>query len=90
MTSTRSYRAGYDLDHAVQILREGAGRVTDPYITDTCINLVQRLVRERPADFVQRFTHIMPDNTPAPPAAHAGSAFIPTDTCSSPVPEMRS
>lgn len=58
LTSTRSYRTQYGVDHALEILAEGAGTVTDPHITDVFIRAFRQYMRDSQADYHQRFAHV--------------------------------
>jgi len=58
LTSTRSYREGFGIAHAFDILREEAGRSTDPHVTHVFITTFQGYVRHQPEDFRRRFAHI--------------------------------
>lgn len=55
LTSTRSYRAGFTLEKAYAILREGAGTVTDPQVTSTFLETIERYRRENHVEFTRRF-----------------------------------
>jgi len=58
LTSTRSYRAKYPAAKAFQILREGAGRISDPLITDVFIKRMQEYMREQAPEFARLFPHL--------------------------------
>lgn len=57
LTSTRSYRQGFDIERAFRILREEIDRSVEPRITEVFIETFERYVREQPEDFEQRFEH---------------------------------
>ena len=61
LTSTRSYRPGFGLGPALQVLREGAGKVTDPRVTRAFIDMLYAYIRDEPADFDVRFAHLRDD-----------------------------
>ncbi|MBL8878322.1 MAG: HD-GYP domain-containing protein [Phycisphaerales bacterium] len=65
LTSTRAYRTQYSIDRAMEILREGAGRVTDPRITDVFIRSFRQYMRDSQADYLERFAHIALGPAPA-------------------------
>jgi HD-GYP domain-containing protein (c-di-GMP phosphodiesterase class II) len=58
LTSTRSYRRGFDLHKAFGILESDSGRVTDPRVTRAFIDAFKRYMREQPKDFATRFGHL--------------------------------
>ena len=58
LTSTRSYRIGHTPERAFEILRSGAGRVTDPVLTEIFIETFSQYMRDEPDDFANRFPHI--------------------------------
>lgn len=58
LTSTRAYRRGFTVEKAFAILREGAGKVTDPHVTDVFINVFSQYMESQPQDFCRRFAHI--------------------------------
>ena len=58
LTTSRSYRQGFDLDRTLQILKQDSGRVTDPEITEKFISAFCRYISESPEDFGERFAHI--------------------------------
>lgn len=58
LTSTRSYRAGFPVARALEILEQDAGRVTDPRITQVFIDSFRAYMRSQPADFARRFPHL--------------------------------
>ncbi len=58
LSSTRSYRRGFDLNKAFGILEKDAGRVTDPRVTQAFIEAFKRYMREQPRDFATRFAHL--------------------------------
>lgn len=58
LTSTRSYRPGFNVAQAFEILRKDAGRVTDPRITAAFLQAFERYMAEEPADFSRRFAHL--------------------------------
>lgn len=58
LSSTRSYRRGFDLNKAFGILEKDAGRVTDPRVTQAFIEAFKRYMREQPRDFSTRFAHL--------------------------------
>jgi HD-GYP domain-containing protein (c-di-GMP phosphodiesterase class II) len=60
LTSTRSYRAGFPVARALEILEQDAGRVTDPRITQVFIDAFRAYLRSQPADFARRFPHLVP------------------------------
>ncbi len=68
LTSTRSYRQGFDLETAFEILRKESGTVTDPYVTNVFIQTFLRYAREQAADYRTRFAHVGRRGAPAPPA----------------------
>ncbi|MCG3125195.1 MAG: hypothetical protein CHACPFDD_00010 [Phycisphaerae bacterium] len=70
LTSTRSYRAGFTLEKAYAILREGAGTVTDPQVTHTFLEMIDRYRRENHVEFTRRFRIPTASDT-APPALAA-------------------
>lgn len=57
LTSSRSYRRGFGIERAFDILREGRGTVTDPAVTDAFIAWFRRYRGEQPQDFAARFAH---------------------------------
>ena len=71
LTSTRAYRAGHSLATALNILRSGAGRVTDPELTAVFEASLEHLMRVQPAALTPRFAHVMQHASPAPPAGGA-------------------
>jgi HD-GYP domain-containing protein (c-di-GMP phosphodiesterase class II) len=58
LTSTRSYRKGFDIDRAYKILRESAGNGTEPRVAFAFMDTFRRYIAERPEDFTERFPHI--------------------------------
>lgn len=58
LTSSRSYRPQYNIDRALEIMKEGAGTITDPRITDVFIRAFRQYMRDSQADYLQRFAHI--------------------------------
>lgn len=58
LTSTRAYRTQYSIDRAMEILREGAGKVTDPRITEVFVRTFRQYMRDSQADYLERFAHI--------------------------------
>lgn len=71
LTSTRSYRRGFELERALSILLSDSGRVTEPHVTDVFIRAFRQYMREQPVDFQRRFAHIA--SAPAARAAPAGN-----------------
>ncbi len=51
LTTDRPYRQGYDYLLALEMLAEGAGRVTEPSVTRLFIKTLRRLMAEKPGDF---------------------------------------
>ncbi|QOJ14345.1 MAG: HD domain-containing protein [Planctomycetia bacterium] len=66
LTSSRSYRKGFTIAKAYEILRTDSGRVTDPLVTDCFLTAFERYRAERPADFAERFAHIAAEADPVP------------------------
>ena len=58
LTSSRSYRKGFALDKAIEILEQDAGRVTDPEITHAFVRAFRRFVSEAPAEYERLFAHL--------------------------------
>ena len=58
LTTNRPYRRAYDIDLALQVLAAGAGRATDPAVTQSFIDTLRRYMAEHPADFRARFGHM--------------------------------
>lgn len=57
LTSTRSYRKGFTIEQATDILREESGRGIDPQVTTAFIEAFERYRREHAEDFRRRFAH---------------------------------
>ena len=57
LSSTRSYRQGFDIERAFRILREEIDRSIEPRIAEAFIETFERYAREQPEDFEQRFPH---------------------------------
>ncbi|MBK8915620.1 MAG: HD-GYP domain-containing protein [Phycisphaerales bacterium] len=66
LTSSRSYRKGFTIARAFEILRTDSGRVTDPLVTERFLTAFERYRAERPADFLERFAHIAAEADPLP------------------------
>lgn len=58
LTTCRPYRTRYSLEHAVWVLRQDAGRITDPDVTEAFIATLLRLIREDPHGFDRHFEHL--------------------------------
>lgn len=58
LTTDRPYRRAYAFGHALRLLEDGAGRVTDPQITRLFIESLQRYRTAEPAAFRARFGHL--------------------------------
>ena len=58
LTSTRSYRHGFTRERAFAILKEEAGRVTNPEVTRAFLEAFEKYMHEQPDDFQTRFAHI--------------------------------
>lgn len=58
LTTTRPYRAAYEIPQAIALLEEGAGHVTDPEITRLFIDTLRRFMTTDPAGFRARFGHL--------------------------------
>jgi HD-GYP domain-containing protein (c-di-GMP phosphodiesterase class II) len=58
LTTTRPYRAAYEIPQAIALLEEGAGHVTDPEITRLFIDTLRRFMTADPAGFRARFGHL--------------------------------
>lgn len=59
LTSSRSYRKGYPIAKALDILRQDMGRVTDPQVTEVFIRTIAALRSARPQEFARHFPHII-------------------------------
>jgi HD-GYP domain-containing protein (c-di-GMP phosphodiesterase class II) len=60
LTTDRPYRRRYDIDRAVEILEEGAGRATDPQVTRLFLEMLRRYRTAEPDTFRTRFGHLLP------------------------------
>ncbi|MBU0641573.1 MAG: HD-GYP domain-containing protein [Planctomycetes bacterium] len=68
LTSTRIYREAFDIERAMSILNEDAGRITDPRVTAVFVEAFRLYFVEQPEDYAQRFAHI--PGTPVKPVEH--------------------
>ncbi|MGD8450422.1 MAG: HD-GYP domain-containing protein [Phycisphaerae bacterium] len=57
LTSTRSYRQGYTMAQAMDMLEQEAGRGTDPHVTAVFLDALCLYVRTNRRDFERRFVH---------------------------------
>lgn len=57
LSSNRSYRAAYSIDEALDILRRGAGSVTDPRITRVFAWALRQYRKREPDEFARLFSH---------------------------------
>lgn len=64
LTSHRPYRQGYGLERAFDLLRNGAGRTTDPQVTEVFIETLLRYREKEPAAFRLRFDHLSSSSVP--------------------------
>lgn len=58
LTSTRSYRQGFTLARAIEMLHEESGRGTEPVVTEAFIQAFERYIHEQTEDFRRRFAHV--------------------------------
>jgi HD-GYP domain-containing protein (c-di-GMP phosphodiesterase class II) len=58
LTTHRPYRKAYDSELALRVIEAGAGRATDPKVTELFIEALRRHMTEHPADFRARFGHL--------------------------------
>ncbi|MCK4342852.1 MAG: HD-GYP domain-containing protein [Phycisphaerae bacterium] len=58
LTTTRPYRSRYDLEHAIRILEQDAGRVTDPRVTHAFIAALRQYVANDPTGFRVQFGYL--------------------------------
>jgi HD-GYP domain-containing protein (c-di-GMP phosphodiesterase class II) len=73
LTSTRSYRAGFDLERALEILTADSGRITEPTVTQVFIRAFRGYMAEQAVDFSRRFAHLAPREGVATAAPSRGS-----------------
>lgn len=59
LTSSRSYRKGFPVSKALDILRQESGRVTHPDITAVFIQAIESLRNASPQEFAKHFPHIV-------------------------------
>jgi len=57
LTTDRPYRAAHDIPQAIALLQEGAGRMTDPELTELFIETIRQYMATDPAGFRARFGH---------------------------------
>lgn len=57
LTSTRSYRQGYSMPQAIEMLEREAGRGTDPRVTTVFLDAFRQYVKMDRRDFERRFAH---------------------------------
>lgn len=58
LTSTRAYRRGLGVEQALDLLAEGAGRITDPAVTAAFVDAFSHYLRTQPEEFARRFPHL--------------------------------
>ncbi len=61
LTTHRPYRKAYDFELALRVIEAGAGRATDPDVTESFIDALRHYMAEHPADFRARFGHLEED-----------------------------
>ena len=59
LTTSRPYRSSFGLDHALRLLEQDAGRVTDKRITQVFIDVLRQDQARDPAGFRTRFAHLV-------------------------------
>lgn len=66
LTSTRSYRKGFDFPKAIELLRKEAGRSLDPQVTRVFLEVLEDVQVRRAEEFRQRFCHSAEDGNGIP------------------------
>lgn len=55
LTSNRSYRGAFDVPRALDVIREGIGKSTEPRMTDVFLKALDRYMSGKPTQFARRF-----------------------------------
>ncbi len=59
LTTRRPYRRGFELEQAIALLQEDAGRVTDPEVTAAFIATLRSYIAEDPHGFRTYYAHLL-------------------------------
>ncbi|MBP7745613.1 MAG: HD-GYP domain-containing protein [Phycisphaerae bacterium] len=77
LTTNRPYRRSYGIEQAIQVLLAGAGRATDPELTEQFIETLRRYRSEQPGEFRARFSHLTETDNAAQKLPPGGVRFAP-------------
>lgn len=79
LTSDRSYRARFSLEEALNIIAEGAGRASDPDLTELFLRVVRDHFTAGTPEFTERFAHVR-STSPTPLGVHTIGLSAPLPT----------